>query len=294
MGGNKLLALAAGGKDNSQRLLTWMFLRRFETENLGGFKMNEGQEKPNNLLDTTDCLEAIGVFRGWKNFLFIIVVLCLVLLQVSFWLVNLGYVKVEEGKEAVSTAAVKEAERVREAAKEPGEEKSEIKEAAKQVAGEANAPAEAAPEKPERQERASTFSVITFGRLAMLIRLFDFVLILAASLYCLTMLFSLKVSLLGRLGGINHISRAFFLSLLTLVLLLPWQRFFAGVVVGAIYTPGELLRWYTIETGGGVFGIIVYYLRFSGYWLIVVLFLIFAQFRSVRWAKAILRRLEVI
>lgn len=253
--------------------------------------MNEREEKPSNLLDTTDCLEAIGVFRGWKNFLFIIVVLCLVLLQVSFWLVNLGYVKVEEGKEEVSTAAVKEAEQIVEPADEA---KSEIKEAAKQVAGEANAPAEAAPQQPERQERASGFSVITFGRLAMLIRLFDFVLILAAVLYCLTMLFSLKVSLLGRLGGINHISRAFFLSLLGLVLLLPWQRFFAGVVAGAIYTPGELLRWYTIETSGGIFGIIVYYLRFSGYWLIVVLFLIFAQIRSVRWAKAILRRLEVI
>jgi hypothetical protein len=38
LGGNKLLALAAGGKDNNQRLLTWMFLERFETENLGGFK----------------------------------------------------------------------------------------------------------------------------------------------------------------------------------------------------------------------------------------------------------------
>jgi hypothetical protein len=252
--------------------------------------MNEGQEKPNNLLDTTDCLEAVGVFRAWKNFSFIIVVLCLLLLQVSFWLVNLGYVKVEEGKEEVSTTAVEEAEQIEPAA----EEKSEITEAAKQVAGEANEPAEAAPQQPERQERTGGFSVITFGRLAMLIRLFDFVLILAAVLYCLTMLFSLKMSLLGRLGGINHISRAFFLSLLTLVLLLPWQRFFAGVVAGAIYTPGELLRWYTIETSGGMFGIIVYYLRFSGYWLIVVLFLIFAQFRSVRWAKAILRRLEVI
>jgi len=253
--------------------------------------MNEREEKPSNLLDTTDCLEAVGVFRGWKNFLFIIIILCLVLLQISFWLVNLGYAEVEEGKEEVSTVAVKEAEQIVEAA---GEAKGEIEKAAKQVAGEANEPAEAAPQRAERQERAPGFSIITFGRLAGLIRFFDFVVILAAALYCLTMLFGLKVSLLGRLGGINHISRAFFLSLLGLVLLLPWQRFFAGVVAGAIYTPGELLRWYTIETTGGIFGIIVYYLRFTGYWVIVLLFLIFAQIRSVRWAKAILRRLEVI
>lgn len=253
--------------------------------------MNEGQEKPNNLLDTTDCLEAVGVFRVWKNFSFIIVVLCLLLLQVSFWLVNLGYVEVGEGQEEAASAVVKEAEQIVEPATAA---KSEITEAAKQVAGEANEPVDAAPEGPEKQRSSTSFSIITFKRLAILIRFFDFVLILAAVLYCLTMLFSLKVSLLGRLGGINHISRAFFLSLLMLVLLLPWQRFFVGVVAGAIYTPGELLRWYTAKTSGGIFDVVVYYLRFIGYWLIVLLFLVFAQIRSIRWAKAILRRLEVI
>ncbi len=249
--------------------------------------MNEREEKPSNLLDTTDCLEAVGVFRGWKNLLFIIMILCLLLLQVSFWLVNLGYVKPKECKSEASTAMVKEAEQVAEA-------KNEIKEAAKQVAGEANEPVEATPQEPEKQQASLSFSMITFKYLAVLIRFFNFVLILAATLHCLTILFSLKVSLLGRLGGINHISRAFFLSLLALVLLLPWQRLFPGVVVGAIYTPGELLRWYTAETSGGIFGIILYYLRFSGYWLIVVLFLVFSQIRSGRWAKAILRRLEVV
>jgi hypothetical protein len=285
--GNNFLALVEGGKHNNGRLLTRMFLGRFEILNLGDVKMNEGQEKPNNLLDTTDCLEAVGVFKGWKNLLFVIVILCLLLLQVSFWLVHLGYVKAKECKSEASTAMVKEVEQAAEA-------KSDIKEAAKQVAGEANEPVEAVPQEPENQQVSSSFSMITFKRLAVLIRLFNFVLILAATLYCLTILFSLKVSLLGRLGGINHISRAFFLSLLALVLLLPWQRFFPGVVVGAMYTPAELLRWYTAEVAGGIFGIIVYYLRFTGYWLIVLLFLVFSQIRSGRWAKAILRRLEVV
>ncbi|MHC4913458.1 MAG: hypothetical protein ACYTE5_10760 [Planctomycetota bacterium] len=252
--------------------------------------MNEGQEKPSNLLDTTDCLEAVGVFRGWKNGLFVVILSCLLLLQVSFWLVNLGYVKVGEGKEEISTAVVKETEQIVEPA---AEVKSEITEAAKQVAGEANEPVEAAPQQPERQEQAEVFSVITFGRLAGLIRFFDFLLILAAVLYCLTMLFGLKVSLLGRLGGINHISRAFFLSLLGLVLLLPWQRFFPGVVAGVIYTPGELSTRCAAESRS-IFGSVSFYWRFSGYWLIALLLLIFAQFRSIRWAKAILRRLEVI
>jgi hypothetical protein len=125
------------------------------------------------------------------------------------------------------------------------------------------------------------------------VRFCNFVLILAAMLYCLTLLFCLKISLIGRLGGINHICRAFFISLIMLILLLPWQRFFGGVVVGAIYTPAELDKWCTAESTG-IFDAIFHYLRFTGYWLLIILLLIFSQLRSSRWTKAILRRLEVL
>jgi len=239
--------------------------------------MNENQAKPSNLLDTTDCLEAIGVFRGWKNALFIIAILCLLLLQLSFWLVDTGYVKADDSAKSATSVVV-------------AEDTEKIEEAAKKVAAELNQPTEAA---PKQQQVKSRFG-IKIEHLTWLIRFLDFVLILAAILYCLTMLFSLKVSLLGRLGGINHISRAFFLSLVFLVLLLPWQRFFAGVVAGAIYTPQELLSCYAAGDDRGVFGTTLYYLRFTGYWLLVLLLLIFSQLRSARWAKATLRRLEVI
>jgi hypothetical protein len=108
------------------------------------------------------------------------------------------------------------------------------------------------------------------------------------------MLFSLKVSLLGRLGGINHIARAFFLSLTFAVLLLPWQRFFPGVVIGAMFTPAELQSACAKAGDYNIFATILQYLRFTGLWLLVLLLLIFSQLRSGRWAKAILRRLEVI
>lgn len=246
--------------------------------------MNENQAKPNNLVDTTDCLEAVNVFKGCKNAFFIIVILCLLLLQGAFWLVDTDCVKTgddtKSGPPAVGTKDAKE-----------------IEEAAKKVTGEPNQPAEAAAQKPEQQQKSPLFE-ITFERLAGLIRFFNFVLILMAVLYCLTMLFSLKVSLLGRLGGINHIARAFFLSLVFVVLVLPWQRFFAGVFVGVIYTPDELkdavdgLRA-AAETNG-IFDTTLHYLRFTGYWLLVLLFLIFSQLSSGRWSKAILRRLEVV
>ena len=255
--------------------------------------MNEGQNQQKNLIDTTDCLEAVGVFRAWKNFLFVIIICLVLLLQASFWLVDLGYVKSAESRAESSVAAAEGPEQIKQAAEQSTEVKTDIEKAAQQVAAGPNQPARAEQKQPKSKKTIPVF-YITAKKLTSLVRFFDFVLIPAAILYCLTLLFGLKISLLARLGGINHISRAFFLSLAFVVLLLPWQRLFAGVVAGAMYTPRELLRWYTIGKAGGIFGTIFYYLRFTGYWLVVLLLLIFSQLRSSRWAKAILRRLEVV
>jgi len=259
---------------------------------LGDTKMDLEQEQQKNLIDTTDCLEAIGVFRGWKNFLFIVVILCLLLLQASFWLVNTGYVATEQVDKA-SAAAASDSEQIVETAKA----KEDIKKAAEQVAAATNKLAEASPQQSQLK-LANFYFKIEFKHLARLISLVNFVLILAAILYCLTMLFSLKISLLGRLGGINHICRAFFISLVFIVLLLPWQipwrRFFAGGIFGAMYTPSELQSSFAALKDSGIFYKTFYYLRFCGYWLIALLLLIFSYIRSCRWAKTILRRLEVI
>jgi hypothetical protein len=258
--------------------------------------MDLEQDQQKNLIDTTDCLEAISVFRGWKNFLFIVVILCLLLLQVSFWLVNTGCIATEQvsgDKASVAVVVASDSGQNVDTAKV----KEKIKKAAKQVTAEPNKPAEAAPQQSQFKLANLCFK-IEFKYLAKLISFVNFVLIFAAMLYCLTMLFSLKVSLLGRLGGINHISRAFFISLVFLVLLLPWQiswrKFFAGGLFGAVYTPSELQSSFAALKDSGIFYKIFYYFRFSGYWLIALLLLIFSYIRSCRWAKTILRRLEVI
>jgi hypothetical protein len=311
--------------------------------------MNESQASPNNLLDTTDCLEAVGVFKGWKNFLFVIVLLCLLLLQASFLLVDLGCIEIDQqavgGEPAVMSYVIEvDEESAEPVTKEPQEITEPMQESAVETAEpaepeevaepeqavepektvepeeavepeEVNEPEEAVepnevdePNQPAGEiskaavhnlQRAIAWppmeflSGITFEYLSWVIRIANAVLILTASLYCLSMLFSLKVSMLGRLGGINHISRAFFLSLLMLILLLPWQRIFGGMVPGAIYTPEELLKWSSAEAGD-VLDKVIYYLRFSGYWLLILLLLILSQIRSIRWGKAILRRLEII
>jgi hypothetical protein len=258
--------------------------------------MSKNQTGSNNLLDTTDCLEAIGVFKGWKNFFFVIVILCLLLLQLCFLPVDRGYVKIVDQADSNESVVAGEVTK-------PDETAQDVREPAKEVAVEPkSAPSRTEPTikaaalEPELVSEwapAKLLSNITFGQLTGLIRLVNAVLILAATLYCLTLFFSLKLSMQGRLGGINHISRAFFLSLLMLVLLLPWQKIFGLVVTGAIYTPDELVKWYSAQSNN-TFGIALYYLRFSGYWLLIFLLLVFSQIRSFRWTKAILGRLEIM
>jgi len=290
--------------------------------------MNENQAGPNNLMDTTDCLEAVGVFKGWKNFLFVIILLCLLLLQASFWLVDTGYIEIDQQALGAEPAVMSDVAGADEENAEPVKE--EVEEIAEPVpestAEEGKAVEEAQPEEMDEPEETAEpneadepnqppeeiskavghnlhlalawpptdfLSSITFENLSWVVRIANAVLILTASLYCLSMLFSLKISMLGRLGGINHISRAFFLSLLMLILLLPWQRIFGSMVPGAIFTPEELVEWTSTEPGD-VLDRVIYYLRFSGYWLLILLLLILSQIRSVRWGKAILRRLEII
>ena len=276
--------------------------------------MNDTQASPNNLLDTTDCLEAVGVFKGWKNFLFVIILLCLLLLQASFLLVDTGCIEIDQAAAGEPAAATTVAEPDKVPAEPPAVKAPDVPQPVLElteepkVVPESNEPADAEPNNPaepiskaqdNKLQRAITwpptelFSGITFEYLSWLIRVINAILILTATLFCLSMLFSLKVSMLGRLGGINHISRAFFLSLLMLVLLLPWQRIFDGMVLGAMFTPEELLKWNSVENKD-VFEQVLYYLRFSGYWLLIFLLLILSQIRSVRWGKAILRRLEII
>jgi len=257
----------------------------FEEKPENGREKMSQEPRTGNLVDTTDCLEAVSVIKCWKNLLFIIILLGLLLLQGSFWMVNLKLAKADGGKSGVTVA-------------EPNQPVSavpaKIKQAAKKIAAEPNVPAE-----PNAQQAGAEppveFTVrfeLTVNHVKALVRFLNLVLIPGAVLYCLTILFSLKVSLIGRLGGINHIARAFFLSLLFVVLLLPWQLLFSPLFGGAMFTPTELIT--ACQAQKTALALASFYLRFVGYWVLVLLLLLAAQMRSMRWAKATLRRLEVV
>ena len=224
--------------------------------------MDNEQDRQRNLLDATDCLEAVGVFRVWKNALFILILLCLLLLQAAFWLVETGYVTKDKNSEGQPQSAT--AEKVQQTSNikiQAEDEAQKIEQAAKQIIADTN---QAAVDKP-KLKKINVTNLIKLDHLTQLTRILNFVLIPAAALYCLTMLFSLKISLLGRLGGVNHISRAFFISLAMVILLLPWQILFPGVIKGAIYSPEELINSHATAKHADIFGLTFYYLRFVGY-----------------------------
>ena len=265
--------------------------------------MEEEQGKKNDLIGTTDSLEAVGVFRCWKNFLFMIVVLSLMLLLGSFWLVDLGYMNTDETKTTIPPMASETiedqipAETLAETPPEtlletPVVTIDEIVEAAKQIAPAPNQPAidESQPKKTAPLPEIK----LTFKWLARFMKLINFILIPTAILYCLTILFSLKISLLGRLGGINHITRAFFLSLIFIVMLLPWQNIFGPMVTGYMFSPEKLATACADLDRADLPRNVVHYLRFVGYWFVMLAVLVFSHIRTARWTKATLRRLEII
>jgi hypothetical protein len=257
-------------------------------------QMSQEQSRMGNLVDTTDCLEAISAIKFWKNFLFIVILLALILVQGSFWVMNLHLIR---GDNIVLGPAGGDAT----GEKQPATEADKIKEAARQITADTNAAAEpnlqqtlhmgAEPNKPAPVEVTVRFE-LRARHIAAVVRFLDFILIPCSLLYCLTILFAMKVSLIGRLGGINHIARAFFLSILFVVLLLPWQLMFAPVFAGAMFTPSEMIAACQAQKTDIAYVSMIF--RFTVYCVLVLLLLLAAQMRSMRWARATLRRLDVM
>jgi hypothetical protein len=216
--------------------------------------MAEDAKKPastrgeqDQLVDTTDCLEAIGTLKSNKNFFFAVCFLCLLVLQGAFWLVPTEYVE-RPAANTVSDASPATAMILPLAA--PAEKTMKIErktEKTEKAAQGLTADANAQSPEPNAAAPAKTIPAvpikikIQFSQLAWAIKLCNFLLIVCSVIYSLTLLFSLKISLVGRLGGIRHITKAVFISFFMVVLLLPWQILFKGVIAGAIYTPQDCL-----------------------------------------------------
>jgi hypothetical protein len=268
--------------------------------------MMDDKSTVNDVVDTTDCLEAIGTFKAMKNLFFIVTFVCLIALQGVFWLNHLGYVDVsgvqaqtQQTAQILQVADVSgpnipsESEIVRKS--DPNDVLTIEEKAQKAVSDLAKDATPLVESEPNATLviRASKF-IPKYQHACAAIRIFNFVLIIAATMYSLILLMSVKVSLLGRLGGISHISKAFFLSLFALVILLPWQGLFEGIVLGAIYTPDELFTKWVLTDESTLICKGFYFARFTGMWVVSFLLLLAAQAKTVKWSKTTLRRLGIL
>jgi len=139
-----------------------------------------------------------------------------------------------------------------------------------QPAGAARAPAEDAA--PWRRALSWALGATKFTGLA------------AGTLLTLTLLVAVKLSLVGRTGGIAGFVGAFFTALVMWVFLVPWQQVANfSFACGALFNLGELeRRTNELLSGGSVVFAAVYYLRFVAYPLFVVMLLLLVQARFAR------------
>lgn len=225
----------------------------------GEFPDSKTATRERSLFLKSDYLKAAYVYRRWKNLLFVVMLLCILLNQASFWLVITGQVAITENTNT-DTPAVLSVDRIQ--------------------SDRVVMPAEKSP-------GTGLFGFdVTFDHLNSIMRITSIILILVSAFYALIMSFSMGVSFKGELGGLSHICNALFMAVIIFVLLMPWQIFFGPVVLGATYTPQELVRWCTTDISD-TFIMVLFYLRFAGYWVLVLLLLLSAQLRSFRWVRAI-------
>lgn len=214
--------------------------------------------------DKFDIMEATDCIRSWKNLFLVIVLAGMLTTQAAFWLVDLGIV----GLDSQQNLALGGTE-------DPNS-------GADVSSGQGAAGAGPVPSLR-----------ITPDHLGYVVRMANGVAIVGGVLFCLTLQLGVIITAMGRLGGMQHVCRAFFLALLMLAVLLPWQHVLGPFALGLLYGPAELAGAY-MDKSENPLSLALYYLRFCGLWLLGFILLLMSQLRCMRWARSILQRLEII
>ncbi|HSV27704.1 MAG TPA: hypothetical protein VLH60_07410, partial [Sedimentisphaerales bacterium] len=178
-----------------------------------------------DIVGTTDYLEAITVFKATKNFLFVVTLFGLVLMLASFFVANSQYASFEgtiaaqraasedvlaRGIGELAAKAISHVEEVTAATEQHGPNLPRSAAMTRPV-GTADDAAHAATEPADANEAAEAQQVppfrIKFQWIAWVLRVGSFAGIITTTLYSMMLAFCLTISLVGRLGGINHIAR---------------------------------------------------------------------------------------
>ncbi|MCE5185640.1 MAG: hypothetical protein LLF76_05895 [Planctomycetaceae bacterium] len=284
--------------------------------------------KPHDMVDVTDSLEAVDAARGMRFFLFWFVLFPgLIVLQLIFWLHYVGRIAPKETSEPtvswvealsqyglISLAAQlpqeQQADEAGQAAAESSQgtaieqpadagqqvTQAEIEQGVSEVTGSKPDMAAVEPSPDEQPEESGNMLAklkLPFLLAKGIVQVCNFLILFAAILYCLILLLCLKISLVGRLGGLFHITKSFLISLLLLVVLVPWQVLLPHVMVGTLWRPDELFSGWT-NMQDSAFWQVLYFLRFTGLWLLALVLLFWSRTRFVKWRRATLRRLGVL
>ncbi len=145
------------------------------------------------------------------------------------------------------------------------------------------APPAIAPAADEQAEAADMW----YQTLNWILPATKFIALAAGMLLILTTMFSVKLSLLGRTGGVAGFMGAFFWSILLWVFLIPWQQaLHTSVATGALFNIGELIEKTRPILWGGepasALERMFYYVRFLAYPLFVILLQLIVQAKFAR------------
>ena len=242
--------------------------------------------------DKKDALEAFNSFNGARNLLFwLFLLIPLLVAQAGFWTVQSGrldqvLIVADDEASAVETAEIVEQP---EATEKPEAVEDKIS-AADDAADDKDEKTEnMTPEEPSLKSNMSeSLEKLIQGS----IKTSNYILTFVAVIYCLVLLIGMKLSLVGQLGGLADTSKAFFLSLIVMVLILPWQHTISSEIHGTLFTYKELTNSYlSLVNSDDPKQYALYYGRFVGLWGLTMLLLVAAQWRSHQAVRKIRRRL---
>jgi hypothetical protein len=248
--------------------------------------------------DGFDALDAFRTFRAAKNVFFVIMFLTLLMVQFGFWVVDLGGIDrmlpPRGANSAISDMRLRltagDVDVNSPPAPTPAAESAKAPEPTPEPNAAPRAWAKACAAEPvDAESRLARVSEWCYALVNVGLPSADYVLVFSAAFYCLSLLAGLNIALVGRLGGLADLSQAFFLSLLVLVLLVPWQFAVNLGVPGALFGYSELAAAYSQKARG--VEAIWYYGRFTGLWAVTFLLLLAAQWRTHRASRKIRARL---
>ncbi|MDY6914179.1 MAG: hypothetical protein SVT52_06975 [Planctomycetota bacterium] len=116
-----------------------------------------------------------------------------------------------------------------------------------------------------------------------------FIALVSCLLLVVMLTLAVKISLIGRLGGVASLISSLLWSILLLAMVTPWQQVLrAAVACGALYNLGELVgRTSAVKAGWGAANVsmmqqVLYYARFIGYPVVAMLVWLIVQVKFAR------------